>query len=365
MDKHNERFMCHALQLAARGEGRVEPNPMVGCVFVQGDRVIGEGWHDRFGGPHAEVEALSRAGNAARGATMYVTLEPCCHHGKTPPCTDAIISAGIKRVVVASRDPFPRVDGGGIRQLEAAGIRVESGVLQVEAQQLNAPYFKRLKTGRPWVIAKWAMTLDGKLATSTGDSQWISNEKSREVVHALRGRVDAIIVGRKTVEHDDPLLTARPPGPRTATRVVFDSHAELAIDSQLVRSAATAPVLVVARPEAAPANVERLAGAGCEVLSLNAIDRAQQAALLLDVLGRREMTNVLIEGGATLLGTFLDGDLIDEVHVFVAPKLAGGKGAVTPIAGVGAEWMRDAIQLQQCEVQQIEQDGYIHGRVAR
>jgi len=225
------RLMTRALELAEQGLGYVEPNPMVGCVIAHHDKVIGEGWHQRFGGPHAEVEAIRNAGSIPRDATLYVTLEPCCHQGKTPPCTVAIIQAGIRRVVIAQRDPFPQVDGGGIEQLKQQGSKVEVGLLEEQAKELNAPYVKLIKTGRPWVIAKWAMTLDGKLATRTGDSRWISNQLSRAVVHQLRGRVDAIMVGRKTAQLDDPQLTARPTGVRIPTRIILDSQASLSLES--------------------------------------------------------------------------------------------------------------------------------------
>lgn len=206
--------MRRALELAARGQGAVEPNPMVGCVIARGAEIIGEGFHRRFGQAHGEVEALQMAGDRAAGATLYVTLEPCCHHGKTPPCTKAVLAAGVARVVVAAGDPFPEVHGGGMAELRAAGLDVELGVLEDEARRLNAPYLKLIETGRPWIIAKWAMTLDGKIATATGDSRWISNAQSRETVHRLRGRMDAILAGRGTTAKDDPLLTARPPGPQ-------------------------------------------------------------------------------------------------------------------------------------------------------
>ena len=208
------RHMRRALELALGGEGQVEPNPMVGCVIARGDEVVGEGFHRRFGGPHAEIEALGAAGGRAADATLYVTLEPCCHHGKTPPCTRAVVDAGVQRVVVAQRDPFLAVQGRGIAELQAAGIAVELGLLAAEARRLNAPYLKLVGTGRPWIVAKWAMTLDGKIATRAGESRWISGAASRERVHLLRGRMDAIMVGRETAVRDDPLLTARPPGPR-------------------------------------------------------------------------------------------------------------------------------------------------------
>ena len=297
-DEVDQRFMERALALAERGRGFVEPNPMVGCVIVRGESIVGEGWHQRFGGPHAEIEALARAGQAAAGATMYVTLEPCCHFGKTPPCTRAIIEAKIARVVIAQQDPFPEVHGGGVRELEAAGISLQQGVLAQAARHLNAAYLKLVTAHRPWVLAKWAMSLDGKIATASGDSRWISNPLSRQKVHGLRGRVDAILVGRGTVEADDPLLLARPPGARTATRIVLDSRAAIAPESQLVRTARQAPVWVVASPDAPEGRRQRLAEAGCSVMISPGATPEERLAWLLDELGRQRMTNVLVEGGA-------------------------------------------------------------------
>ncbi len=251
--------MQRALALAAAGQGFVEPNPMVGCVIARGAEIVGEGRHRRFGGDHAEVEALRLVGPRAAGATLYVTLEPCCHFGKTPPCTGAILAAGVRRVVAAMSDPFPQVAGGGAAELRAAGVEVELGLLEDDARRLNAPYLKLIQRGRPWVIAKWAMTLDGKIATRTGASRWISGAQSRRAVHALRGRMDAIVVGRETALHDDPLLTARPPGPRTPLRIVLDTRASLRNDSQLVRTAHESPVLIAAGSEASAADCRRLA----------------------------------------------------------------------------------------------------------
>jgi len=359
-------YMARALELAARGEGYVEPNPMVGCVVVGDGEVVGEGWHQKFGGPHAEVEALRVAGARARGATMYVTLEPCCHHGKTPACTQAIIAAGIVRVVCAQRDPFEQVAGRGIEALEADGIEVEVGILEAEAKRLNAPYLKLVTTGRPWIIAKWAMTLDGKIATRTGDSRWISGEAAREIVHRLRGRVDGIMVGHGTVERDDPLLTARPPGPRIATRIVVDSRASLALESQLVRSVGDAPVMVAVGSEAPQENIDRLTAAGCEVVVCRSKDVAQKSVCipaLLDELGRRRMTNVLIEGGSKLLGALFDVGAIDEANIFIAPKIIGGSQALTAIAGTGLERIAAAIQLVDPEIRQVGNDSYLRGRM--
>jgi diaminohydroxyphosphoribosylaminopyrimidine deaminase/5-amino-6-(5-phosphoribosylamino)uracil reductase len=357
--------MQRALELAAQGQGYVEPNPMVGCVVVQGAEIIGEGWHRRFGQAHAEVEALRLAGSRAAGATMYVTLEPCCHQGKTPPCTRAIIQAGIRRVVAAQSDPFPEVHGGGLAELRAAGIEVEVGLLEEEARRLNAPYLKLLTRHRPWMIAKWAMTLDGKLATRTGSSQWISNPQSRAIAHALRGRVDAILIGRETARRDDPLLTARPPGPRTALRIVIDTRGSQSSLSQLVRTAHEVPLLVAVGDESPEHDRQRLRAAGCEVLVTAGETHEARLAALLDELGRRRLTNILVEGGSRILGALLDAREIDEVHVFLAPRLVGGATAPVPTAGEGVEQMADAVLLENLQVQQVDSDIYMHGRIMR
>lgn len=355
--------MQRALELATLGQGYVEPNPMVGCVIVEGAEIIGEGWHRRYGQAHAEIEALRLAGHRAQGATMYVTLEPCCHQGKTPPCTRAVIQSGVRRVVIAQRDPFPKVNGGGVDELRAAGIEVEVGLLEAEAQRLNAPYLKLLETGRPWLIAKWAMTLDGKTATRVGSSRWISNPQSREIVHALRGRVDAIVVGRETARLDDPLLTARPPGPRTALRVVIDTRGSLALDSQLVRTAREVPLLVAVGMDASAADRHAFEAAGCEVFVCQAESHTERLQELLRELGRRRMTNVLVEGGGRLVGSLLDVGEIDEVHVFIAPKLIGGAAACTPIAGDGVDDIAQGLILDAPEWKQVGCDMYLRGRV--
>ncbi len=355
--------MQRALELALRGQGYVEPNPMVGCVIARGEASVGEGWHKKFGGPHAEVEALRCASSSIDGATMYVTLEPCCHVGKTPPCTQAIIESGLKRVVVAQCDPFEKVNRAGIRQLEEHGIEVDVGVLSNEAEKLNAPYLKLVQTGRPWVIAKWAMTLDGKLASRTGDSQWISNEQSREIVHQLRGRVDAVMVGGGTVAADDPLLTARPPGPRVATRIIMDSSVRLSLDSQLGRTARDVPVLVVTRGEVEGSHIQELKQEGCDFYTCEGSEHREQVYQLLLELGRRRMTNVLVEGGGELLGTLLDAGEIDEVHVFIAPKIVGGNDA-TRIGGFGVERMADALSVDSPSIEVLGNDVYFSGHVS-
>lgn len=358
----DRQWMHRALSLAVRGEGAVEPNPMVGCVIVRGGQVVGEGWHQRFGGPHAEIEALRRAATAARGATMYVTLEPCCHYGKTPPCCSAILASGLQRVVVARQDLFPQVAGRGLEILRQAGLAVECGVLEDEARELTAPYDKRLRTGLPWIIAKWAMTWDGKLATARRDSRWISNDMSRAIAHRLRGRVDAILVGRGTVEADDPQLTARPAGPRTALRVVLDSQARMSTGTQLARTAHAVPVLVAAARTAPASNVRRLAQNGCEVW-LGAEDPQVRLRELLVELGRRELTNLLVEGGQAVFGSCFDADLVDEVHVFLAPKIVGGAAAPSPVGGSGRTTLERSCRVGQLTYEMIQGDLYARGRL--
>lgn len=361
----DRRFMTRALELARRGEGLVEPNPMVGCALVQDGRIVGEGWHQQFGGPHAEVHALKAAGEAARGATAYVTLEPCNHSGKTPPCTQSLIAAGVSRVVAACGDPNRAVSGGGFAALAAAGIAVEVGVRGDEADELIAPFAKLIATRRPWIIAKWAMTLDGKLAAHTGDSRWISGEPARAVVHQIRGRVDAILVGRGTAAADDPMLTARPQGARTATRIVLDSQAAISLESQLVRTAAEAPTLIAVGPNAAADKCRELSARGVEVWRAAAADCNARLGELLDELGRRQMTNVLVEGGAGVFGSLVDLDAMDEVHVFVAPRIVGGVDAKSPVGGRGFNALTAAKKLARCCVERCGEDAYVRGRIQR
>jgi diaminohydroxyphosphoribosylaminopyrimidine deaminase/5-amino-6-(5-phosphoribosylamino)uracil reductase len=324
--------MRRALDIARRGEGCVEPNPQVGAVVVGAAGAIrGEGWHAAYGGSHAEVAALAAAGAAARGGTLFVTLEPCCHHGKTPPCTEAIIAAGIARVVVAAGDPFPAVAGGGLAALRAAGITVETGLLEAEAVRLTAPFRKLVATGRPWVIAKWAMSLDGRLAAPAGAGRWISSPASRAIVHALRGRVDAIAIGIGTALADDPLLTPRPPGPRRPLRIVLDSRARLPLESRLVRTAREAPLLVAVGPAAAADRLAALRAAGCEVWQSAAADAVGRLRELLAELGRRRLTNLVVEGGAGVLATLFAAGEADEIQVFVAPREFGGDPATLAV----------------------------------
>jgi diaminohydroxyphosphoribosylaminopyrimidine deaminase/5-amino-6-(5-phosphoribosylamino)uracil reductase len=357
--------MQRALQLAERGRGHVEPNPLVGAVLVNDGKVVGEGWHQRFGGPHAEIEALTAAGEAARGGTLYVTLEPCCHHGKTPPCTDAVFQAGLQRVVAALADPFPPVAGRSFTILRDAGVTVEVGVAADQAAELNAPYLKLLQTGRPYVIAKWAMSLDGKTATHTGESRWISSPAARQRVHELRGRMDGIVIGIGTVLTDDPLLTARPAGPRVATRIILDSRLRLPLDSQLVRTVSEAPLLIAHSDSADGAKRLLLEKAGCECLALEPPSGRPFVRALLNELGRRRFTNLLVEGGSEVLGSFFEIQEVDEFQVFVAPKLIGGRLALSPVGGAGVAKMTEALAAPELVVERIAEDVLLRGRLRR
>jgi diaminohydroxyphosphoribosylaminopyrimidine deaminase/5-amino-6-(5-phosphoribosylamino)uracil reductase len=364
----DRRHMLRALELAVRGQGAVEPNPMVGCVLVRGvgtsdERVVGEGWHQAFGGPHAEIHAIAAAGSAARGATAYVSLEPCCHYGQTPPCTTALLSAGVARVVAAMRDPFPMVDGHGIAQLQAAGVEVEFGLCQDEARELNAPFIMLVEESRPWITAKWAMTLDGRVATRTRDSKWITSEASRAIGHRLRGRVDAFLIGRGTAEADDPLLTARPEGPRKAVRIVLDTEARLAVDSQLVRTAHECDTMIAISIDAPRERARALAAAGCEVFAMESRTPEDRLQELILELGGRQFANLLVEGGPTLLGSLFEQDMIDEVHAFIAPKMVGGIYAPGAIAGAGRAVMSEAASLRDVRVEPIGDEVYVRGRV--
>lgn len=359
-----EDVMRQALALAALGIGRVEPNPAVGAVIVNDSlRLLGQGYHQEFGGPHAEVWAMKEAGELARGATLYVTLEPCSHHGKTPPCADAVVTAGIRRVVIAMLDPFPKVNGRGIDVLRQAGIECEVGLCESDARRLTAPFRKLTETGLPYVYAKWAMTLDGRIATASGDSKWITSEETRVRGHRLRSRMDAILIGSGTALADDPLLTARIGEPvRKATRVVFDSQARLPLDSRLVTTAKEVPVLVIASSQAERSRVHELRHRDVEVLQLASDPsngRAAAVQTVLEELGRRQMTNILVEGGGQLLGAFFDAEQVDEAHVFLGSKIIGSADARSPISGQGCRWIDEAAGFELLSLERISDDVYL------
>lgn len=362
----DRRHMARALELASRGLGRVEPNPMVGAVLVRDGVAIAEGWHDKFGGPHAEAVALAQAGPAARGATLLVTLEPCCHTGKTPPCTEAIIAAGVRRVVAAMTDPFPQVAGRGLARLRKAGLDVRVGLMEAEARHLNAPFIKRHTVGQPYVIAKWAQTLDGRLAAPSGDARWISGPASRQWVHALRSRVDGIVIGCGTALGDDPLLTVRldeasADRGRRPVRIVLDRRLRLPPEGRLATTAGVHALMVVCGEQADAGRARRLEDLGATVLRMPAGDEGIELPPLLDELARRGMTNLLVEGGPTLLTSFFRQGLVDRLAVFIAPKLIGGE-PVHPAPGpVASAAMSEALALLRPQVTCIDGDVLIEG----
>ncbi|MGI8945595.1 MAG: bifunctional diaminohydroxyphosphoribosylaminopyrimidine deaminase/5-amino-6-(5-phosphoribosylamino)uracil reductase RibD [Thermoleophilaceae bacterium] len=360
------RHLGRALELAQEARGQTSPNPVVGAVIVKGGRSIGEGYHAAAGELHAECVALAACSQDPAGATMYVSLEPCCHAGRTPPCTEAIVAAGIGRVVVASDDPSPKAAGRGLGILRDEGIAVEvaGGELAHAARLVNQPFRKHALTGRPLVIFKSAMTLDGKVATRTGDSQWISGESSRARAHRWRAQSDAVAVGIHTAAIDDPLLTARVEGVgRQPRRVVFDSEASLRLDSRLVRSAAEVPVTLICSRAAKRTATDALRAAGVEVVVTSGANEAARIGGALDELGEREVQSLLLEGGPHLAGVFLEAGEIDEVRMFVAPLLIGGREAKAAVGAEGVERIADAVHAVRTEVERIDDDILILARL--
>ncbi|RJR38646.1 MAG: bifunctional diaminohydroxyphosphoribosylaminopyrimidine deaminase/5-amino-6-(5-phosphoribosylamino)uracil reductase RibD [Deltaproteobacteria bacterium] len=364
-----------ALSLAAKGAGRVSPNPMVGAVVVKEDRIIGRGYHRAYGKPHAEVEALKKAGAAAQGADLYVTLEPCNHQGKTPPCTQAVLNAGIRRVVMATRDPNPRVNGGGAEFLQAQGVQVEIGLLADEARRLNEAWFKWVETGLPFVVAKAACSLDGKIATAGGESQWLTGEQARAFGHHLRHQLDAILVGVGTVLADDPQLTTRLPSPKTENRkpktenhprdpvrIVLDSRLRLPLSARLLHLDSTAPTWIACTPVAPRDKIQDLQELGAEVLMLPSEPGGLVALKpLLAELGSRRVQSLLVEGGAETLGSFFDQRLVDKFYFFYAPKILGGKTAPGMLAGAGAKHLGNALQAKDLQVNKLGPDLLVTG----
>ena len=362
-------YMERALTLAKLALGHSSPNPAVGAVIVREGAVVGEGFTQPPGGLHAEIVALNQAGGQARGSSLYVTLEPCCHYGRTPPCSRAVVEAGVAQVHVAMLDPNPLVAGKGKAELEAAGISTFLGEKAQEAQELNEAYVKYITQKRPFIIVKFAMSLDGKIATRSGDSRWISGEASREWVHQLRAKVDAVLVGVDTVIADDPELTARPGevvGPsaiRQPLRVVVDSRGRMPLNARMLR--ATGKTLVATTMVMPPYKRQRLNDAGGEVLILKEQDGRVDLRLLLDHLGQREVTSVLVEGGSAVLGSFFDERLVDKVYAFIAPVIIGGIEAKTAVGGKGVARMAEAIRLEQIRTENLGNDLLMTGYPAR
>lgn len=371
-------YMQRALMIAQRGQGWVEPNPMVGCVIVDASgQIVGEGWHERFGEAHAEVNAIRAAGERAGGATAYVTLEPCCHQGKTGPCTEALIEARVKRVVVAMQDPFDKVAGQGIARLQEAGIEVEVGCGGEAAARLNEPFIKRVTTGLPYVILKWASTIDGAIATMTGDSQWISNQSSRQLVHEWRGRVDAIMVGIGTVLADDPTLTARDVEVRRiARRIVLDPRLQLPESCKLIQSLDQAPLTIAVHENLLnnpSSKLSMLKDRGVEFVGLafhqREADMLDLMPLLQHLATEHAATNILVEGGAGANGALLRQGCADELRVFIAPKVLGDGWGLNPFrlppSVRGTERMAHTQHLQFRELRQLEEDILLRYRIRK
>ena len=364
--ERDARHLKRAIELAGEARGMTSPNPLVGAVVVKDGRVIGEGFHAAAGEPHAERMALAACSEDPGGATMYVSLEPCCQEGRTPPCTDAIVGARIARVVVASDDPSTKASGRGLGVLRDEGVAVDvfDGEVSAAARMLNQPFRKHARTGRPLVILKYAMTLDGKVATSTGDSRWISGEASRARAHRWRAELDAVAVGIGTVLADDPLLTARVEAvPRQPRRVVFDSEARLPLDGSLARSVGESPVIVVCSRAAPRRHVQALEAAGIEAITVTGENEAARVRAALDELGHREIQSLLLEGGPHLAGAFLDAGEVDKMRVFIAPLLAGGREARSPVEGQGFQLIGASRRAIATEVEQIGDDVLIAARL--
>ena len=360
---YDEKYMRLAMQLAGNAIGRTSPNPLVGAVIVKDNRVVGCGWHRKAGTPHAEVHALNQAGELAQGADVYVTLEPCAHYGKTPPCAKALVEAKVKNVYGGLLDVNPKVAGKGFKILEDAGIHVEYGFLQDELRKQNEVFFKWIEHKKPFVVLKAAMTLDGKIATATGQSKWITNETSRAYGYKLRDIYDGIMVGINTVIEDNPMLTARVDGGKNPIRIVVDSSLKIDINANVVQDK-SAKTIIATTDKADKDKILKLQAQDVDVI---VVDKDEQDKVdiekLLDILGQQNICSILVEGGATLSGSFVAKKLVDKVYFFIAPKIVGGKEAKTPVAGTGILNLQEALALKDIQIEKLEEDVLIIGRV--
>ena len=359
--------MHRAFELAKKGVGRVNPNPLVGAVIVKNDVVIGEGYHEFFGGPHAEVNAFLSANESVEGATMYVTLEPCSHYGKTPPCAEAIVKNKIGKVIIGMLDPNPLVAGRGVKILEENGIEVDFGYLCEELSEMNKSFLKYIQSKTPYVVMKTAMTLDGKIASKTGDSRWVSNEKSRAKVHELRNELAGIMVGVNTVIADDPMLTTRLENGKgkNPIRIVVDSTAKIPLDAKLLNTSDEAKTILAVTGKADPRKVKQVEEKGNQVISVKSVDDRIDLEDLMLKLGEQNIDGILLEGGASLNFSALKAGIVDEVISFVAPKIIGGSQAKSPVGGEGIELMKNAIELDNIEYEQLGQDLMLRGKIKK
>ena len=360
---YDEKYMRLAMQLAGNAIGRTSPNPLVGAVIVKDNRVVGCGWHRKAGTPHAEVHALNQAGELAQGADVYVTLEPCAHYGKTPPCAKALVEAKVKNVYGGLLDVNPKVAGKGFKILEDAGIHVEYGFLQDELRKQNEVFFKWIEHKKPFVVLKAAMTLDGKIATATGQSKWITNETSRAYGYKLRDIYDGIMVGINTVIEDNPMLTARVDGGKNPIRIVVDSSLKIDINANVVQDK-SAKTIIATTDKADKDKILKLQAQDVDVIVVDK-DKNDKVDIekLLDILGQQNICSILVEGGATLSGSFVAKKLVDKVYFFIAPKIVGGKEAKTPVAGTGILNLQEALVLKDIQIEKLEEDILIIGRV--
>lgn len=360
---YDEKYMRFAMQLAGNAIGRTSPNPLVGAVIVKDNRVVGCGWHRKAGTPHAEVHALNQAGELAQGADVYVTLEPCAHYGKTPPCAKALVEAKVKNVYGGLLDVNPKVAGKGFKILEDAGIHVEYGFLQDELRKQNEVFFKWIEHKKPFIVLKAAMTLDGKIATATGQSKWITNETSRAYGYKLRDIYDGIMVGINTVIEDNPMLTARVDGGKNPIRIVVDSSLKIDINANVVQDK-SAKTIVATTDKADKDKILKLQAQDVDVIVVDKDENDKvDIEKLLDILGQQNICSILVEGGATLNGSFVAKKLVDKVYFFIAPKIIGGKEAKTPVAGTGILNLQEALTLKDIQFEKLEEDILIIGRV--
>lgn len=360
---YDEKYMRLAMQLAGNAIGRTSPNPLVGAVIVKDNRVVGCGWHRKAGTPHAEVHALNQAGELAQGADVYVTLEPCAHYGKTPPCSKDLVEAKVKNVYGGLLDVNPKVAGKGFKILEDAGIHVEYGFLQDELRKQNEVFFKWIEHKKPFIVLKAAMTLDGKIATATGQSKWITNETSRAYGYKLRDIYDGIMVGINTVIEDNPMLTARVDGGKNPIRIVVDSSLKIDINANVVQDK-SAKTIVATTDKADKDKILKLQAQDVDVIVVDKDENDKvDIEKLLDILGQQNICSILVEGGATLSGSFVAKKLVDKVYFFIAPKIVGGKEAKTPVAGTGILNLQEALALKDIQIEKLEEDILIIGRV--
>ena len=360
MMENDKLYMQEAMALAESGRGHTSPNPMVGCVLVKDGRIIGKGYHHQYGALHAERDALAACTESTVGATAYVTLEPCCHHGKQPPCTDALLAAGISRVVVGLTDPNPLVCGKGIEILRGHGVSVEVGLMEDELREQNRIFLKYITEKRPWVSLKAAMTLDGKIATADGDSRWVTSESARSFVHQLRGYHSGICVGAGTVRADDPMLDCRFEGLKNPVRILPDSRASLSPDSRIAKSSGSIRTILAHTQAADAGKLEILRACGIETLPCGTRDAHVDLEDMLDKLGALRIDSILLEGGEELNGSFIEQGLVDEYYFFVAPKILGGADAKTAVGGKGFPRMSEALGLRIESVKQFGPDLLIH-----